>query len=229
MQGSVTLTINPDGTVAVAYENGGTVARRETTLAAVAELFYRAVQDSAEEEKWFSSPVLPPGTVAYRESQRGDRVWLALEWGPAVLPFTYFNTVYQAVPYPRLVFDFGLRRHYEGFTVSAVYLAAVAGAGPLRPGTRLYRYPYSHVAQDTRMCLGTAPLPLVRELADLAVLPRLILTTPNEDHHYGSWANLSGKPLRELLQEVDGLEAFPGEWLAPMDVTLGEWLNRRYV
>ncbi|MGI9951392.1 hypothetical protein V3F56_03435 [Moorellaceae bacterium AZ2] len=226
MQGSVTLTIKPDGTVAVAYESGGIVARRETTLAAVAELFYRAVQDSAREEKWFSSPVLPPGTVAYRESQRGDRVRLALEWGPEVLPFTFYDTVYQAVPYPRLVFDFGLRRHHDGFTVSAVYLAAVADVGPLRPGTRLYRYPYSHVAEDTRMCLGTAPLPPVRKLADLAVLPRLILTTPNEDHHYGNWVNLSGKPLRELLREVDGLEAFPAGWLVPLGATLEEWLNR---
>ncbi|MGB9847388.1 MAG: hypothetical protein ACPLRH_07770, partial [Desulfotomaculales bacterium] len=56
--------------------------------------------------------------------------------------------------------------------------------------------------------------------------PRLILTTPNEDHHYDADTNLSGMVLRELLQNVNGLEAYPPEWLVSLQVTLEEWLNR---
>lgn len=229
MQSGVTLTINPDGTVTVACENGGTVARRETTLAAVAELFYQAVQDSARKEKWFASPLLPPGALAYRENQQCDLVWVAVEWGPSVLPFTYYDTVFQAVPYPRLAFNFGLRRYSEELRVHSVYLAVLPEGEPLKPDTRLYRYPYSHVGWDTRMCLGDMQLPAVKDLTELAVFPRLILTVPNEDHHYGGDTNLSGMTLRELLQNVDGLEAFPAGWLAPMNMTLGEWLNRQYL
>ncbi len=229
MQGGVTLTINPDGTVIIACESGGTVARRETTLAAVAEIFHQAVQDSAREEKWFASPLLPPGTLAYRENQQGDLVWVVMEWGPEVLPFTFYDTVFQAVPYPRLAFKFGLRRYPEGLMVHSVYLAALPEGEPLKPDTRLYRYPYSHVSGDTRMCLGDMHLPAVKDLTELVVFPRLILTVPNEDHHYDSRTNLSGQPLRGLLQDVNGLEAFPAEWLAPMEMTLGEWLDRRYL
>lgn len=227
MQSGVTLTINPDGTVAVLCENGGTVARRETTLAAVAEIFHQAVQDSAREEKWLATPLLPPGVLAYRENQHGDLLWVAVEWGPEILPFAFFDTVFQEVPYPRLVFDFGLRRYPEGLRVHSVYLAALPEGEPLKPDTRLYRYPYSHVAVDGRMCTGDMQLPAVKDLTELTVFPRLVLTTPNEDHHYGDWVNRSGLPLRGLLQEVNGLEAFPAEWLLPMEITLGEWLARR--
>lgn len=37
--------------------------------------------------------------------------------------------------------------------------------------------------------------------------------------------NRSGLVLRQLLEELDGAGEFPEEWLAPLDLTLGEWVE----
>lgn len=220
-----TLKIKNDGTVEVSCEDGGVVARYAVPFEAVAGLFLDAAREEQEEDCWLATPILPPGALAFARAEKSRAARLFLAWGPGVLPFDYEGTIFPAVPYPRLVFGFGLAETEAGWRVSRVEVAAVKERGKLAPSTPLFHYPYSHVA-GTLMCTGHAPLPDFPELAALDAAPRFILTVPNSDHHYGHRCNASGMVLRQLLETVDGREEFPEEWLVPLGLTLGEWAGR---
>lgn len=221
-----TLIIREDGKVDVCTQEEGVIVKKTTTFEAVADLFLNAAKEPPppEPEKWLTSPVLPPGTVAYCASENGRIISLVMEWGPDVLPFQFEKTLFAAVPYPRLIFKMRISKGNENFRVYSVNVAAVKGKNMLEAGTPLWHYPYSHV-QGTWMCVGSFAFPVVQKLTELRGLPRLILTTPNGDHHYDSDSNGSGLVLRQLLQAVDGTEAFPEDWLNPLELTLGDWLK----
>lgn len=219
------LRINEDGTVEVRCEQNGVVTETTITLASLAGLFLEATKEPQPEVKWLKSPVLPPGTLAYAADETGCSIRLVVDWGPDVLPFQFESTLFPAIPYPRLVFRFWIERKEGLYRPWRVEVVAVKKKGRLSPNTSLWRYPYSHVAR-TDMCIGANPLPEVEELSELHALPRHILSLPNSDHHYGRETNASGLVLRELLQELNGREAFPDEWLNPLPFTLGEWLDR---
>lgn len=221
------LEIKDDGSVAITHEDNGITVVKEVTLGDVAKLFYSLVQDDIKEGKWFSTSVLPPEVIAYGENEKGEIISVVLPWGPGTLPFIYYTTVFQAIPYPRLVFKFILGRDKENaeYRFIRTYVAAVIEKGNLHDDTPLYHYPFSHVS-GTLMCTGNAVFPTFKSLFEVATkLPRLILTVPNENDSYTNDVNASHLPLRELLQVLDGQDEFPCEWLSPLKITLGEFCS----
>ncbi|MHB1126310.1 MAG: hypothetical protein ACYC2T_05040 [Bacillota bacterium] len=224
------LVIKDNGEVDIRHEQEGVTVQKTTTIQAVADLFLEATQEPPppEPEKWLKSPVLPPGTVCYKQTEKMDTIAIGLEWGPGVLPFQYEGSLFPAVPFPRLVFMFSLRKERKDqkyYRISTVQVAAAKEAGLLTPDIELYSYPYSHVT-GTSMCFGSDPLTPVKDLHDLWKLPRYILTIPNGDHHYNISSNLSGMVLRQLLENVNEKPSFPEDWLAPLSMTLGKWITR---
>lgn len=149
---------------------------------------------------------------------------LALSWGPEVLPFVFENTLYRAIPFPRLIFKMGFRKKDDGYILHETYIVAVKERGRLAKDTPLFRYPYSHVDWNTRMCIGINQFPTIKTLDEAYKMPRYVLTIPNLDHYYDRGTNLSGMVLRELLENLDGKESFPEEWLSPLFYTLEEWV-----
>lgn len=222
------LVLDELGTVEIQTENEGVVTRKTSTLQAVAELFMEVAQKEApkQERKWILSQLLPPGVLCYRVREDETFAQLFMEWGPGVLPFQFGETLFPAIPYPRLVFKVTLWQKDGRYLIQGISVAAVAEEGMLTAKTPLYQYPYSHVRPgETQMCIGTAPLGPVTELAELYSLPRKLLAVPNSDHGYNPFeSNRSGLPLRHLLQNVDGTGVFPVKWLFPLPFTLGEWM-----
>lgn len=221
------LTINDDGFVDLSYQENGVTIEKKTTIAEVAKIFVLAMEDeAAKEEEWWSTPFLPEGTISYEESMKSGHVKLVLSWGPEVLPFVFENTLYRAIPYPRLVFKMGLRKKDDGYVLHETYIVATKEKGRLTADTPLFKYPYSHVDWNTRMCMGLNNFPAIKTLDEACKLPRHVLTIPNLDHYYSNDTNLSGMVLRELLETLDGQKEFPEEWLAPLPYKLGDWVAR---
>ncbi|MHB1418047.1 MAG: hypothetical protein ACYCX4_00440 [Bacillota bacterium] len=225
------LKIKDNGEVEIRHEQNGVTVQKTTTIEAVADLFIEAAMEPPppEPEKWLRSPVLPPGTICFKQAEKSGIIDLGLEWGPGVLPFQYEGSLFPAVPFPRLVFMFSLHKEHKGkkYVISKVRVSAVKETGMLTPATELFSYPYSHVS-GTSMCIGSGPLPKVSEkkLCDLWKMPRVILTIPNGDHHYDSRSNRSGMVLRQLLENVNEKPSFPSEWLVPLSMTLGQLVER---
>jgi len=221
----VQLTINEDGTVDLYSTDQNTFSKKRVMLSDVAELFQAALEASADkEEEWLISPTLPPNTLCYKESKSGS-VQIAFSWGPDILQFEYENTLFSAIPFPRLIFCMHGEKIGQEIRFQRIALVAIKETGVITDDTPVYRYPFSHVGYNTHMCFGANELPRVKKLTDLKDFPRNILTTPNGTHHYSELTNMTGKPLREVLQLLNNKKKFPVEWLRPLDCTFRKWIE----
>lgn len=222
------LVLNEDGTVNAICDENGTIVTKEITLSAVADLFMEAMKDQEDTDldNWFISPAFPPKTVAYKQNRRSSSFVLAIDWGPDILPFQYENTLFQAVPFPRLLIALSGEKDQgkKEYRISRIFVTAVKGMDPITDNTRLYHYPFSHVA-GTQMCYGINQLPRTKSLVEMQCIPRVVLTIPNGTHHYDESTNRSKKPLRELLENLDGKKSFPERYLAPLKIAFSDWFS----
>lgn len=221
-----TLTLHDNGIVNVEIDDNGVFIKKDVSLHFIASLFAEAVQEVPDErnQKWFKTPILPAGTLAYHESELNHFI-LIMKFGPDILPFTFENTLYPAIPFPKLIFAFkGMIN--KGFKTNEVYVIAVKKDDPLNHDTLIYKYPFSHVSVSTKMCYGLNQLPIYSDLLHIEALPRVVLTLPNTLDHYSSQTNSSNMNLRDMLEELESKEEFPEEWLSPLDYTFGKWLDK---
>lgn len=219
------LLINDDGTVEMTVEDNNTKMTKAVMLSDVAELFVSAIEGSKDkEEQWLISPTLPPNTLSYKESEKG-KMQIAFSWGPDILPFQYEDTLYPAIPFPRLIFNMHGEKYQEEFRFYRISLVATKEQEIITDETELYRYPFSHVNHDTIMCYGKNELPKTKKLTDLKGFTRNILTTPNNSDWYYKQSNMTEKPLRQVLGMLNNKEKFPDEWLRPLDRNFKEWIE----
>lgn len=219
--------IDDNGRVEIQFQENGVTTVKETTLKALGELFIEAVKEPPppEPDKWLITPALPSKTVAFKQSDKGH-FRLVMDWGPDVLQFQYEDTLFQAIPFPRLLFAFKGYKEDQKFKLQGISVVAVKTSGIIMDTTPLYRYPYSHVDSNTNMCYGYNELPLCSHLTNMQFLPREVLTTPNGTHHYNNQTNLSGMVLRQLLETLNGKKEFPKKYLAPLGFNFSEWLSK---
>jgi len=160
--------------------------------------------------------VLPQGTVGYAKLSDGTEVVLLYrEPGPADMWF--FETMYPATPLPGLVFRFWLK---NGDVLRTDVTAVKHSPFGLDESTPLYRYPFGNVYSDNRVCWGDNSLPRIDSSAALKGLVRLFLAAPDTGHLVGG-----GQNPRELYELLQGQEKFPEEMLAPLGITLGDWIK----
>jgi len=219
------LIIKDNGTVDMIAKDKNTETRKTVMFSDIAELFALAIKDSMDQqERWLVSPTLPPNTLAYKESEEGS-VQIAFSWGPDVLPFQYEDTLFPAIPFPRLIFCLHGTKVEDEVRFSRIALVAVKEQGMITDETELYRYPFSHVNCDTSMCYGSNELPKTKKLTDLKDFPRYILTTPNGADWYNKQNNMTEKPLRQILEALNNKEKFPYKWLRPLNKNFRGWIE----
>lgn len=219
------LVINNDGTVDMTVDDNGVETSKKLALSNVAMIFAKALEGSVDtKEHWLISPTLPPNTLAYKQSEEGS-VQIVFSWGSDVLPFQYEGTLYQAIPFPRLIFCIHGKKGEEGYSFYRIALVAVKEQGMITDETKLYHYPFSHVSHNTTMCYGSNELPKTKKLTDLKDFPRYILTAPNGTDWYGKYSNMTEKSLREVLEILDNKKKFPNKWLRPLGKTFKEWVE----
>lgn len=147
--------------------------------------------------KEVSTGFLPDNCLSVKIS---DQLKSVVIWHPlSRCDYTYFDTLYEAFPIPRMVFGFDIDPVCK---VSGYRMAVVEDEKP-KPTTRLYEYPFSNVYKNADICVGAAnSIPVYENFHALASLPNHILSIPNNDHNFSRSNNRLLLDYRELLDHL---------------------------
>ena len=97
----ITFTLSPHSPfVDCSWSKEMQASRKTITL----EDFIRSIQESMLAQK-VSSGLLPPGTISYCENSN-RLITIAMVPSDEYATITYFNTLYENFPLPRMVFQF---------------------------------------------------------------------------------------------------------------------------
>ena len=113
--------------------------------------------------------------------------------------FRYFDTEYRNFPIPRLVF--GFKYMPDAHKVAGCSVCVVKDER-LKADTILYRYPFSNVSSNGRICLGNNALPVYKDPSRLHTLAGYILRMPNNNDHYSKNNNQLHAEYRDLLEQM---------------------------
>ncbi|MDR0863033.1 MAG: prokaryotic E2 ligase family D protein [Oscillospiraceae bacterium] len=186
--------------------------------------FLKILTNSAMENHCIDTGFLPEGCLSVKIYDKKKQVVL---WNSALhADVTYFNTLYERFPLPRMVFAFGIDP--DGKT-SSYRLAVVADEKPT-PKTVMYEYPFSNVYSHTGICIGAAnSMPLHKSLRSLAALPNHILGLPNNDHNFSRANNRLNLGYRDLMEHLkDKPPAYYYERvLVPRSFTLQDFIDNK--
>jgi hypothetical protein len=94
------------------------------------------------------------------------------------------------------VFGFSISK--EG-RVSSCRLGVIANDDMLKPGTKMYSYPFSNVS-GFRLCTGNNTFPKCGSVHTIASLPYFILSMPNNNDHFEPLHNKQKLEMRDLLE-----------------------------
>lgn len=187
------------------------------------ETLEKCIRASAQLQ--ISSGLLPPGCLSYSESEAGGR-YVTLLHPQERTDFFYYDTQYIDFPLPQLVFGFHITA--EG-RIHDVRLGVTERTARLKPGTRVYRYPFSNV-RGFQLCTGNNVLPQCRSLHTLASIPHFILSMPNNNDYFRAEDNQKRMDLRELLEHLKDKEPtyYYSDILLPMESsTLEDFIEGR--
>jgi hypothetical protein len=160
-------------------------------------------------QKTVTTPLLPPGTILYQEELSGRKI-VVIEVKKQQWDIIYFNTPYSAVGHPKVLFEFVLRAE----RIEQCRIFAMKD-GPVKPSSKLYRYPFGNVYQDFRACWPQLNEIGITQLTQLRNLPNLFFRSSTNNHAY------SGKNLRELYISLQGND-FDDETLVYTGLTVAD-------
>jgi len=214
----VTIVLEEKKLPHVQYENGNVMRSFNVYHD---DLLHLIQQSTFEEEKKIEtvliSPAFPPNTVKYGEKSDGTSI-IFIQQPEASWDITYHRQSFRDVPFPNLIFGFRIKKQ----VLTGKFVVAYKDRF-LRDKTPLYRFPYSNVYNEQgSMCFYENI-----EYKDLVQLQTFIhrwIHTDMNDHLYGADVNLSGKPLRQLFEEMSG-ESFNYDILKPINLNFEEWSN----
>lgn len=175
-------------------------------------------EDNAVIPELFRTPILPKNTIEYLERKDGSYT-ISMFVPKSNVDFNYADETFSQVGYPNLIF---VAKTFKN-TISQSFVVAVKD-NYITNDTKLYKYPLSNVFSSGGICWGGNKLPSFDELRWLERLPQIFLSSPINEHNYGG-ANSSNLQVRPILNELKD-KAFPNDWLVPMKVSYGEWINK---
>jgi hypothetical protein len=190
----IIIRVFPTGEkITVEERSNGVLSTKNITLDDLVDCFQSGVRDT----KRFESGFLPEGCISFSLSD--SQKTLVLVNSSLRVDYTYFKTVYENFPLPRMVFAFDLNLYGQ---VTGAYMAVMADEKP-KASTQLFKFPFSNVYHDGRICIGAGnELPAYKKLPALAGLPHHILSLPNNDHNYDRGGNRLKLGYRELLDHL---------------------------
>lgn len=161
------------------------------------------------------SPTLPPNTIKY--SKLSDDMELFFLYHPETKAnVTYHQTIFHDVPFPNLVFCFGVRSNRLVKSFVMAYKDRF-----LRDTTELFRFPFANVYVGGKMCYHSNEV--IEDLVQLQTFPHNWMHMPFNDHLYNQGdTNLLNQSLREILETSQGHE-FNYDMLRPLGTTFAKW------
>lgn len=159
-----------------------------------------------------SSPILPKGTLTYQEDNRGNYI-LAIEVEPQKRDVQFYQTTFENVGHPRLIFVFTVDKSKH----AKASLFAVKDP-VIKATTKLYHYPFANVYGNGGCCWPELSDIQIEDPVQLANIVHLYFNSPHNNHLYG------GQNLRELLTELTDKD-FNDSKLKPFGTTFGNQLG----
>jgi hypothetical protein len=219
----ITVRIRPlDGTIRVEEHTGNIVAVKNVSPDSLIACLEKGIKVS----KTIKSGFLPANCVSYDvdDYQRTFTIWIP----PGYIDLTYYKTVYEHFPLPAMAFSFALTS--SGSTHSR-RLTVIADEMP-SPKTKTYKYPFSNVFGDGRICTGAAnSMPVYKEARTLGTLPYHILRLPNNDDEYSRNNNKQKLLYRDLLEHLKDKDPsyYYEHILIPNGAVLQDFIDNRII
>ena len=129
----------------------------------------------------------------------GDTIRYFIRYPELRADVTYYGTVYENFPIPRLVFSFTYDR--ESRKVTSPRLCVVKDER-LTMETPTYSYPFSNVYGDQHICLGNNALPVYKDPTRISTLADYILRMPNNNDMFSEKNNKLSLGYRDLLEHL---------------------------
>ena len=188
------------------------------------ESLSNCILTSRVDDESHSTGLLPEGCIAAVLEKKF--VYYFIRYPELYADFSYYETEYLRFPIPRLVFCFKYMPHER--KVAEVRLCVVKDER-LTPDTPTYRYPFSNLHSDLRICLGNNALPVYKDPARLHTLAAYILRMPNNDDLYSEQNNRLHAGFRDLLEQMKNKTPshYYTDVLAEDGRTLKDFLARR--
>lgn len=196
--GDIVLRISPER-LEIALEQqkeGGVVARKNISPEALAS----CILGSRYDERARATGLLPEGCVAAVLEEVNTTYFI--RYPELYADISYYGTEYLHFPLPRLVFAF---QHLAKTGKVAGCRVCVVKDERLTPDTPTYRYPFSNVHGDNRICTGNNALPIYRDPARLHTLAGYLLRLPNNNDLYSRDNNRLHAEYRDLLEQENAI------------------------
>lgn len=217
-EGETILRINPhQGTIRVERKQDGITTHKEISNESLVECLSPNLRVPR-----VSSGLLPEHCISFMSNDNDGR-YVCILYPERHADLSYYGTVYQDFPLPRLVFGFWLQ---QGQRVQSVNVGVVP-EGRLRPDTPMYLWPFSNV-NGFRMCIGNNVMPKCESLHTLSSLPYHIMSLPNNNDHYSPENNKPGLEYRDLLEYMRDKDpsVYYSEILMPGKQKLSDFIQR---
>ena len=208
----ISFKISSLETVAEISENGR-ITRRLLSVPQMLKILSEAVGESYEDNEYFTTPLLPPGTIWYQEDlQKPEAYWLAI-FQPADIKQVIFNDRQYMVGFPPAVYKLQIEEKIlRGISVFAVRDVI------LNPDTVLCYFPYFNYFNTiggVNICLGGNRIAVNHPWEALKVI-QMLEYIPYDYARHTLKTELEGD---SLLKTVEG-KPFPLEWLVETNMIL---------
>ncbi len=199
---------------------GGVTTHKHITPQALCDCFLNSRYD----DERHPTGLLPEGCIAVTIEKK--YIYYFMRYPELYADVTYHNTEYRDFPLPQLVFGFQYMPK-EGKVAGC--RVCVVKDERLTPDTPTYRYPFSNVHGNNRICTGNNALPIYKNPARLHTLMGYLLRLPNNDDLYSRDNNRLHAEYRDLLEQMKGKT--PSHYYTDVLVedgkTLKDFLNGR--
>lgn len=219
--GELILRIAPDKAEAIVEQiDHGVVSRKMISTDSLSSCFLT----SRKEDETHATGLLPESCLAVTMTPK--YVYYYIRYPELYADFSYFGTEYPNFPIPRLVFAFKYMPKEKKVAECAV---CVVKDERLTADTPLYRYPFSNVYSDGRICTGNNALPLYKDPMRLHTLAGYLLRMPNNNDLYSKNSNRLDAEFRDLLEQMKGKDPslYYTDVLVEAGTTLKDFMDRR--
>ena len=168
--------------------------------------------------------LLPEHCIAAAVS--GSKRWYYIRYPSLHADVSYFGTLYEAFPLPRLVFGFGYDT--ESGKIVNRKLCVVRDVR-LTTETPTYHYPFSNVYGNNDICIGNNELPTYKDPTRIGTLADYILRMPNNNDMFHEQNNRLRLGYRDLLEHLKDKPPayYYTDVLIPVGKKLKDFINGR--
>lgn len=205
----ISFKISSLETVAEISENGR-ITRRLLSVPQMLKILSEAVGESYEDNEYFTTPLLPPGTIWYQEDLQKPEAYRLAIFQPADIKQVIFNDRQYMVGFPPSVYKLEI----EGRSLKHISVFALKST-TLNPDTVLCYFPYFNTIGGVNICLGGNRITVNHPWEALKVI-QMLGHIPYDYAWHTLKTELEGD---SLLKTVEG-KPFPLEWLVETNMIL---------